>query len=65
VGDAVCSLGFAPLSFLHGHDGEDDEWGRTDHELLVCSFLAEGVSAGDRKPTLRSGDRKTAHIKIR
>jgi hypothetical protein len=46
VGDAVFLLGFAPLSFPHGHDGEDDEWGRTDHEMLVSSFLAEGVYAG-------------------
>jgi hypothetical protein len=55
VGDAVFLLGFAPLSFPHGSVGEDDEWGRTDHEILV-SLLAGGVSAGvgteptDRKP---------------
>jgi hypothetical protein len=45
VGDAVFLLGFAPLSFPHGSDGEDDEWGRTDHEMLV-SLLVDGVSAG-------------------
>jgi hypothetical protein len=46
MGDVVFLLGFAPLSFPHGQDGEDDEWGRTDHEMLVSAFLAEGVSAG-------------------
>ncbi len=58
MGDAVFLLGFAPLSFPCGSDGEDDEWGRTDHEMLV-PFLAEGVSAGvggqpmdQMKPTL-------------
>jgi hypothetical protein len=65
-------LGFAPLCFPHAYDGEDDEWGRTDHEMLVYFYLQKGFLLVDSSRT-GPQDRKprwsplkyqvTAHIK--
>jgi hypothetical protein len=44
-------LGFAPLCFPHAYDGEDDEWGRTDHEMLVYFYLQKGFLLVDSSRT--------------